>query len=71
MTWQPIEAAPKDGTRVLTYRLGFEENMAVAWFTPNYGDPCWAPVHGGCWPDVTHWMPLPPPPAMAPTGEPK
>ena len=28
--WQPIETAPKDGTRVLACKLGF--NVCIAWW---------------------------------------
>lgn len=58
MEWQPIETAPKDGTRILTYRQGYVENMAVAW-SYELG---WHPVFGDIWPNPTHWMPLPSPP---------
>lgn len=60
--WQPIETAPKDGTRVLTFRVKFREAMAVAWFDGEE----WRPVHGSAWPDPTHWMPLPEPPKEGP-----
>jgi hypothetical protein len=58
MTWQPIETAPKDGTEVLLYH-------------PDLGMACW-PWWGrqGPWHEVTHWMPLPPPPDVTPkTGD--
>lgn len=55
--WQPIETAPKDRvTEVLMYDPGL--GMAV-W--PSSSSP---------WPNVTHWMPLPEPPAaLLPAGE--
>jgi len=66
--WQPIETAPKDGSRVLTYRSGFLENMAVAWYSMNLD--AWLPVNGSAWPEPTHWMPLPAAPsAPKPQGE--
>lgn len=64
MEWKPIETAPKDGSRVLTYRYGFRESMAVAWFNNSgCGVERWVPVNGSAWPDPTHWMPLPAPPS--------
>jgi hypothetical protein len=70
MTWQPIETAPKDGTSIIAAQAGTAADCGViAWDTDfgrwmdlmdDYDEPNWLP---------THWMPLPPPPAMAPTGE--
>jgi hypothetical protein len=56
--WQPIETAPKDGTAVLTYRgPGL---IAVAEFWVECG---WIVPDGMEITNVTHWMPLPAPPA--------
>lgn len=60
MNWQPIETAPKDGRRVLTYRADFAESMVVAWWSDELDE--WRAVLGWQLPDPTHWMPLPPPP---------
>lgn len=57
--WQPIEAAPTDGTVVLVFAA---ERDGLAAFQ------CTAAYHedaGWCVDElreVTHWMPLPPPP---------
>jgi hypothetical protein len=60
-TWQPIETAPKDMTRVLGY---VEESVVVMWWftysSHDYG--CWETVDGESEVDPTHWMPLPNPP---------
>lgn len=60
MTWQPIETAPLDGTRVLLFREEFAEAMAVAWW--NAGTSDWIPVNGVLFVGPTAWMPLPQPP---------
>jgi len=65
MDWQPIETAPKDGTRFLAYEDG--NHYALEW-CPDM------PCGGGYWasycgqyvtmsPEPTHWMPLPAPPS--------
>ena len=54
--WQPIETAPKDGTRVLIYPSHFMDgkNQSVAWWNGE----AWTDDEG---PDMhpTHWHPLP------------
>lgn len=67
--WQPIEAAPKDGSLILLGGVMPEEfieagqwQAVVAYWTPfNHGGWVW---HGPC-PRFTHWMPLPDAPALA------
>jgi hypothetical protein len=73
MTWQPIETAPKDGTHVLLWEEYSTDPFVGYWL---YGK--WSASHEhvdaeGGWDgatvidniqcDVTHWMPLPPPPS--------
>ncbi len=58
--WQPIETAPKDGTRILIfagYGLGV---MTGAWLE-RQGREAFAEIAGRNV-DPTKWMPLPPPP---------
>jgi len=69
-TWQPIESAPRDGTRILSYQPNGawqsarpwrgERIEVVYWHQP--GNPeaegMWVPSHR-----PTHWMPLPAPPS--------
>jgi hypothetical protein len=58
MTWQPIESAPRDGTRILTVRSG----SYVSIMRSDYHGRYWIterddPPSSGSQP--THWMPLP------------
>lgn len=65
MTWQPISTAPMDGTFILVYSPTMEDVYRASWVTWNDG--MWHPDYAEC-PildeegDVSHWMPLPPPP---------
>lgn len=75
--WQPIETAPKDGTRVDLYgsRSGKPRRFTNAW----WAEDCWGGqllgTHSWCFDqrdvygkfEFTHWMPLPAPPAVAET----
>ena len=67
MSWQPIETAPKDGTKVLL--VNRRGNMAVGlWQGQELYKGWW--LMGGNRPNLffnaphgpTHWMPLPAPP---------
>lgn len=59
MEWQPIETAPKDGTKILVF-MACEHEI----FASRYTHGCW---QTGVWksppPHFSHWMPLPDPPA--------
>ena len=60
MDWQPIETAPKDGSRVLV--VSGEEYHVASWHGDNgyglewFNDEIMVPA--------THWMPLPSPPEL-------
>jgi hypothetical protein len=70
MKWQPIEMAPKDGTRVLGYFpcAGQRVVTVMGWRENVYerGDPNWTTDDGesACltYDPPTHFMPLPEPP---------
>lgn len=65
--WQPIETAPRDGTRILIYseRRGVREARFHGGDV-DHGFCFYDSIVGGgpltVFYDVTHWMPLPPPP---------
>jgi hypothetical protein len=68
MTWQPIETAPKDGTRVLLANRRYRfVDAGHYWRNANKRHPRKRWVWNG-WPrhEPTHWQPLPAPPK---TGE--
>ena len=71
MQWQPIETAPRDGTRVLVYaRLDPPEKWheALRDIPPVMAVASWHPDGGWCVcevRDATHWMPLPAPPTKS------
>jgi hypothetical protein len=70
--WQPIETAPKDGTRILGYDATDADDtqpQIVCWLgIPD--KPGWyitfdhTPCNGDVWKPPTHWMPLPQPPLL-------
>lgn len=67
MDWQPIETAPKDGTRILLHPPQFVADVAAVGYWSKFGcwadrqavDPTWSP---------THWMPMPASPQSKPTA---
>jgi hypothetical protein len=69
MTWQPIESAPKDGTRMLlTFGLD-DYRPCVGAFRPEiihddgYNETGWVETYDEApLAEPTHWMPLPDPP---------
>lgn len=66
-TWQPIETAPKDGTRILVARVT-DGRVGISWWDGLRLEDKdkWA-----CYSMLTpptHWMPLPDPPAARQTG---
>ena len=73
MEWQPIEAAPKDGTNIMVWAKGYEWPEIVRYeeFPPivaddagapgywRYSDDVFADIAGFDVEEVSHWMPLP------------
>lgn len=78
MDWQDISTAPKDGTPILTYRMGEPDSYEInEWFELSNARFVERPdglfekvIEKGCsgWTQnahrATHWMPLPPPPTQ-------
>jgi len=65
--WQPIETAPKDGTRILAYGFcGYEDVAGIATVKWHRGswvcDPNEATEYDYEECELTHWMNLPEPP---------
>jgi hypothetical protein len=66
-TWQPIETAPKDGSRVVIFRANWRETVSVGHWSVTAKE--WYVVNGGYpWHAPTHWAPIPPLPANAEGG---
>lgn len=66
MDWQPIETAPKDGTRLWLFYpdARADDQQVVGWFVDDLRNgPRWID-HADCreFDEPTHWMPLPDPP---------
>lgn len=53
--WQPIETAPKDGTEILTFKIGNYKRriLAIHWWDGSHFK------SRSYIPNPTHWMPLP------------
>ncbi len=60
MEWQPIETAPTDGARVLVWDGSLKMAFACAYENGLWQTGVWT----GRRPQITHWMPLPPPPIV-------
>ncbi len=56
--WQPIETAPKDGTKILVWWRVSKVYGLVAWGEYNDGSGEWQDEAGDV-SGMTHWMPLP------------
>lgn len=68
--WQPIESAPKDGTRILLYYTprywpGGHRWVIGSWDHDGHG---WYMAGQGVIDDVAAWMPLPSPPLGGGSG---
>ena len=62
LDWQPIETAPKDGSRIVVW-VGRYGAVIARWLRETAGTPCWwGQVSQGVAVQPTHWMPLPAPP---------
>lgn len=65
MMWQPIETAPKDGSAILAWGAGLGHLIAA--FDREYGwGYRWCMLDGQNYSfasSLTHWLPLPAPPA--------
>jgi hypothetical protein len=79
MEWQPIETAPKDGTEFLAYDKRTKKMDVCHWIGRPMNWPSQVQMDGEygpyedqfghSWRDISHWMPLPPPPAIEQEGE--
>lgn len=76
MMWQPIESAPKDGTKILAFAPNHPDRgpiMRITWWRRredghNYIG--WGEFNEQFWPP-THWQSLPDPPAASSLTDPE
>jgi hypothetical protein len=70
LQWQPIETAPKDGTEVLAVYKSIHSSWygVAVWGEPKRGSGKWFWDYA---PQPTHWMHLPPPPALKEKNDPQ
>jgi hypothetical protein len=61
MTWQPIESAPKDGTRFIASLVCASSGKRWVAADVSWHRNHWCSDGDGCV-DATHWQPLPEPP---------
>lgn len=59
--WEPIETAPRDGTRILIEVPGHEHPVVIGWQDPDFTN--LTDDAGNFYPNATLWQPLPPPPS--------
>jgi hypothetical protein len=57
--WQPIETAPKDGTRFWAYQESDEDKQYVCFWENDFGNWEGWQTNWDNEPEPTHWMPLP------------
>ena len=66
--WQPIETAPKDGTKIIVYGRHAQsppsDGLIVTVGHYLNGLDCWVTTSGVMY-DAIYWMPMPEPPAPA------
>jgi hypothetical protein len=65
MNWQPIETAPKDGTRITLAKVGGPVWCDCRWRQMQRKPDRWESFIAPLPFEPTHWMPQPPPPEAA------
>jgi hypothetical protein len=64
--WQPIESAPKDGTRLWLFFPTRDEDdqQQVGWWHDTISGAYWVNHADSDMPEPSHWRPLPAPPQL-------
>ena len=60
--WQPIETAPKDGTKILAYDPDRGGSCEILYWGSWKGKGAWQDDEANGYYEPSHWMPLPEPP---------